>query len=192
MGFFIILIPFVAFAVLMHVAPSIIALFTAAAICLAVIGYDIRRGRTIKMLPAGAALVFIGLGGYIALTSANLDSRTIRIIVDASLLVIALGSLVIRLPFTIQYAREQVEPDVIASPAFRNTNYILTLAWTVAFMAMLLADILAIYAPQLPLWIGFAIAFAARNSAVYFTKWYSSHRRKRFAIAQTAAASTES
>jgi hypothetical protein len=42
---------------------------------------------------------------------------------------------------------------------------------------MLLADIAVIYAPGLPLWAGVGIAFAARNCAVYFTKWYPAHRR---------------
>jgi hypothetical protein len=27
------------------------------------------------------------------------------------------------------------------------------------------------------LWFGIAIAFAARNSALYFTKWYPDYRR---------------
>jgi hypothetical protein len=44
-----------------------------------------------------------------------------------------------------------------------------------------MANILLIYVPGLPLWSGLAIAFAARNSALYFTKWYSEHRRAKFA-----------
>jgi hypothetical protein len=34
-----------------------------------------------------------------------------------------------------------------------------------------------IYVPGLPLWSGLAIAFAARNTAIYFTKWYPEYRR---------------
>jgi hypothetical protein len=38
---------------------------------------------------------------------------------------------------------------------------------------MLVADIFMIYFPHLPLWLGVAAIFAARNAAVTFTKWYS-------------------
>jgi hypothetical protein len=37
-----------------------------------------------------------------------------------------------------------------------------------------------IYVPNLPLWIGLGIAFAARNCAVYFTKWYPQYRRAKY------------
>jgi hypothetical protein len=40
-----------------------------------------------------------------------------------------------------------------------------------------MANLLLIYIPGLPLWSGIAIAFAARNSALVFTKWYPEYRR---------------
>ena len=43
---------------------------------------------------------------------------------------------------------------------------------------MVIANVLMIYVPGLPLWSGLAIAFAARNSAAVFTKWYPRHRGK--------------
>ena len=42
---------------------------------------------------------------------------------------------------------------------------------------MLLADALIIYLPSLPVWVGAGMAFAARNGAVYFTKWYPQYPR---------------
>jgi len=42
---------------------------------------------------------------------------------------------------------------------------------------MAAANLLVIYLPGLPLWSGIALAFAARNSALYFTKWYPEYRR---------------
>jgi hypothetical protein len=38
-----------------------------------------------------------------------------------------------------------------------------------------------IYLPGMPLWSGLAIAFAARNTALYFTAWYPRYRRAKFA-----------
>jgi len=45
---------------------------------------------------------------------------------------------------------------------------------------MMIANVLMIYVPGLPLWSGLLIAFAARNSAVYFTKWYPRYRKAKF------------
>ena len=39
---------------------------------------------------------------------------------------------------------------------------------------------LTIYVPGLPLWSGLVIAFAARNSAAYFTKWYPQYRKAKY------------
>jgi hypothetical protein len=44
-----------------------------------------------------------------------------------------------------------------------------------------------LYVPGLPIWLSLAIAFAARNSALYFTKWYPEYRRTKF-TAQPAQA----
>jgi hypothetical protein len=37
-----------------------------------------------------------------------------------------------------------------------------------------------IYSPGLPLWAGIAIVFAARNTAMYFTKWYPEYRKAKY------------
>ena len=105
-----------------------------------------------------------------------------KLAVDAGMLAIALVSLAIRFPFTLQYAREMVDAETAALPGFLKANYIITWAWT----ARLPADddrptSLMIYVPGLPLWSGLAIAFAARNSALYFTKWYPEYRQAKFA-----------
>jgi hypothetical protein len=37
---------------------------------------------------------------------------------------------------------------------------------------MLASNIVLLYVPGLPIWSGIAVALAARNSAIYFTRWY--------------------
>ena len=44
-------------------------------------------------------------------------------------------------------------------------------------LLMLLANAAILYVPGLPIWLGLAVAFAARNSAVYFTRWYPARVR---------------
>jgi hypothetical protein len=178
---FLILAPYGAFTTLMLVASAAVSLFASAVICLMVIACDIRRGRSIKVLGAGSAILFAALGLYLALVDSSLSSPAVKLTVDAGVLAISLASLAIRQPFTLQYAREMVDAETAKLPGFLRANYVITWAWTAAFLLMLMANVLMIYVPGLPLWSGLTIAFAARNTAVYFTKWYPKHRREKLA-----------
>jgi hypothetical protein len=185
---FLLLAPFGAFGLLLLVTSAAVSLFAAAALCLAVVVYDLSRGGSVKILMAGAVIVFGALGCYITLVDGNWSGVAVRLAVDSGVLAIALLSIAIRVPFTLQYARERVDRETTLLPGFTRANYIITWAWTGAFVLMLVADLLMIYLPGLPLWIGLGIAFAARNSAVYFTKWYPKHRQAKYG--QPAAAAT--
>jgi hypothetical protein len=177
MTIFLILAPYGAFAILMVLTSATVSLFVSAAICLAVIAYDAIDGRSIKLLGAGSAVIFIALGIYISLIDSGLSSAQVKLTVDAGMLAISLGSIVMRRPFTLQYAREAVDPDMARRPEFLKANYVVSSAWALAFVLMMMANLLLIYIPGLPLWSGIAIAFAARNSALVFTKWYPEYRR---------------
>jgi hypothetical protein len=178
MTIFLILAPYGAFAILMALTSATVSLFVSAAICVAVIGYDAVGGRSIKLLGAGSAVLFIGLGVYISLIDASWSSAQVKLTIDSGILAISLGSLIMRRPFTLQYAREAVDAETAQRPEFLKANYVISSAWALAFVLMILANLLLIYIPGLPLWSGIAIAFAARNSALYFTKWYPQYRRK--------------
>ena len=187
MTLFLILAPFGAFATLMLVASPTVSLFAAAAVALGIVAWDLVRGGSLKLLAAGSLLLFTALGCYLTLVDGNWSGIAVRVAVDGGVLAIALLSLAIRLPFTLQYAREAVDSETMNRPGFVAANDILTMVWIAAFVMMLVADILMIYAPSLPLWVGVAIAFAARNGALYFTKWYPQYRRETYG-GQTAAA----
>jgi hypothetical protein len=178
---FLILAPYGAFATLMLVTSAAVSLFASAAICLMVMAYDAFRGRSIKMLGAGSVILFAALGACITLVDTSLSSSAVKLTVDAGVLAISLASLAIRQPFTLQYAREMVDAETATLPGFLKANYIITWAWTAAFLLMMIANVLMIYVPGLPLWSGLVIAFAARNSAVYFTKWYPEYRKAKYA-----------
>jgi hypothetical protein len=64
-------------------------------------------------------------------------------------------------------------------PGFMRSNYIITGVWTASMLLMLLANAAILYVPGLPIWLGLAVAFAARNSAVYFTRWYPARIRQK-------------
>ena len=180
MAIFVILAPYGAFTALMLVTSATASLFAAAAIGLMVVASDVLRGRSIKLLGAGSVLLFAALGGYFTLVDAGLSGSAVKLAVDVGVLAISLGSLAIRRPFTLQYAREMVDAETAALPGFLTANYVITWAWAAAFLLMLMANLLMIYLPGLPFWAGLAIAFAARNTAIYFTRWYPQHRQAKF------------
>lgn len=181
MMIFLILLPFGVFSLLMLVSSAETALFAAAVTGLAVIVHDLVRGRQLKMLGAGSVLLFLGLGFYLALVDSSLSASAIKLAVDAGVLAISLTSIAIRKPFTLQYAREVVDAKTLELPGFLKANYIIAWAWSACFVLMMTGNILMIYLPGLPLWAGLAIAFAARSTAVYFTKWYPHYQRAKFA-----------
>jgi hypothetical protein len=178
MAVLLILAPFGAFTLLMLVSSAAVSLFVAAAICLFVIALDAARGRSIKILGAGSTLVFI---------DPSLSGSAVKIAVDGGVLLITLGSMLLRHPFTLQYALEGVPSETAAIPGFLRANYVITGAWALATILMMAGNLVMIYVPGLPFWTGLAVAFAARNSALYFTRWYPDYRKAKDALVQTGA-----
>ena len=180
MTIFLILAPFGAFALLMLVTSAQISLFASAAICLAVIGIDVYRGRSIKVLGAGCVVLFAGLGAYVTLVDPNLNHSAVKLTIDVGVLAISLVSLIIGKPFILQYALEEVDAETAKLPGFKKAVYLITWAWNAAFVLMIIGNVLTIYVPGLPLWSSLVIAFAARNSAAYFTTWYPQYRKAKY------------
>jgi hypothetical protein len=187
MTIFLILAPYGAFALLMMVTSAAVSLFSAVAICLAVIVFDVARGRSVKILGAGSVVVFAAVGGYVALIDPAIGTPAVKFAVDTGIFLVSLLSIVVRHPFTLQYALEEVDAETARLPGFMRANYLITSAWTGAALLMMIGNILLLYVPSLPLWSGLLIAFAARNSAVYFTKWYPQYRKAKYATAPVGA-----
>ena len=190
MTIFLILAPYGAFASLMLLTSAKVSAFAAAAICLAVIALDFVRGRSLKWLGAGSAILFAGVGLYLALIDPGLGKPGVKLAVDTGIFAISLISMLIRRPFTLQYAIEAVPAETAGLPGFLRANYIITAAWTAAALVMMASNLAMLYVPGLPIWSGLAIAFAARNSAIYFTKWYPQYRRVKDGTAPAAALPT--
>ena len=183
MTIFMILAPYGAFTALMLVMSTTVSLVAGAFACVATIAFDAWRGRSLKILAAGSAVLFAGIAAWLNLIDPNVSDKAVKLTVDIGIFAISFGSMLVRYPFTMQYALESVPAEIAAMPGFSRANYIITGAWTAAALLMMLANAAILYVPGLPIWIGLAVAFAARNSAVFFTKWYSTHRRTKHALA---------
>src|SRR5215813_1581576 len=134
MAVLLILAPYGAFTLLMLVASATLSVFVAAAICLA------------------------GIGSYLILIDGSVSASAVKLAVDGGILLIALGSMLLRYPFTLQYALEEVPAETAGIPGFLRANYVITGAWAMAAVLMMAGNLAMIYVPGLPFWSGLAIA----------------------------------
>ena len=179
MAIFLILAPYGAYTFLMLVTSATVSVFAASAICLTTIAIDVVRGRSVKTLAAGSAVVFAAIGLYLALLDPQLGTLGVKLSVDIGIFVISLGSMLIRRPFTLQYAVESVPAETAAMPGFLFANYVITGAWTAAALLMAAANLVLLYVPGLPLWSSLGVAIAARHSAIYLTKRYNENSQRK-------------
>jgi hypothetical protein len=170
--------PFILFAIVERLAGVTAGLLCGTGASLVLIIRDaISSYRKVKVLEIGTVLVFAGLALYNLATGAVWSMVGVRLRVDLGLLMIVLVSLAIQLPFTLQYAREQVAQDLWKSPEFVRTNYVITSVWAAAFALLVAADLMMLYIPTLPLRVGIWTTIAAIVGAMKFTQWYPERAR---------------
>lgn len=172
MLFFLILSPYMAFTATAYVASLTTSVAVAALVSLAINLADQLRGRAPKAVGLTSTVMFAGLATYFALARTEWSGLEIRLALDLGIFAVAVISIALRRPFTMQYARETTDEATQREPSFVQVNYVLTAVWAAAMAAMMAIDILALYLPWLPLWAGLALTFVLRSGAVQFTKWY--------------------
>jgi hypothetical protein len=172
MLFFLILSPYMAFTATAYVASLTASVAVATLVSLAINLADHLRGRAPKAIGLASTAMFAGLAAYFVLAGTELSGLEIRLALDLGIFSVALISIALRRPFTLQYARESVDQVTQHEPTFVQINYVLTWVWAAAMAAMMAIDILALYLPWLPLWAGLVLTFVLRSGAVQFTKWY--------------------
>jgi hypothetical protein len=165
--------PFIVFAAVDRLAGSMAGLIAGAAVSIVILLRDfVTSGRSPKILEVGTALLFSGLALYTFFGVPGWSIMDVRLRVDLGLLVIVLISLAVRRPFTLQYARERVPREIWDSPEFFRTNFTITAVWALAFLAMVVADLILVYKPDMPAKVGIIITIVALVGAFKFTAWY--------------------
>lgn len=174
-------LPFIGFAIVDRLSGAFEALVTGAVISALLLYRDWKIGKLPKVLELGTLVLFTGLAGYSILMSPSWSIWVVRLLVDAGLLAIVLISMAIGLPFTLQYARETVDPRFWGTPQFRRTNYIITAVWALAFMVMVGADLLLLYVPHVSPRLGILLTIVALVIAIKFTNTYPKRLKARAA-----------
>jgi hypothetical protein len=165
--------PFVTFAILNRFVGMTggLVLGTLVALALVIYGVVVKK-QSAKILEVGTLFLFLGLTLYTGILTATWSAVVVRLCVDGGLLAIVLFSLLIRKPFTMQYARETVAPEFWDSSQFIHTNYVITGAWACAFLAIVAFDVVMVVVPKIPLQAGIAVAVVALLAAMRFSSWY--------------------
>jgi hypothetical protein len=173
MGILLAFAPFIVFALVDRIASPTAGLIAGALVSAALLLRDLLTpGRAAKILEVGTVVLFGGLALYAVFGGAALSVIGVRLLVDSGLLLIVLGSIAVRQPFTLQYAREQIAPELWDNPKFIRTNYIITGVWALAFVVMVVAELALLYVPGLPRRVGVIAIVVALIGAVKFTGWY--------------------
>lgn len=171
--------PFISFAVVDRLVGSFAGLIAGAIVALLLLGREtLIQKRSPKILDVGTAVLFGGLLLYFVVAKPAWSVIAVRFCVDSGLLVIVLVSLMLKKPFTLQYAREQVSPALWDLPEFHRTNYIISSVWALAFAVMVLAEATILLAPQVPRRLGVFAIIIALVGAVKFTGWYPEQVRR--------------
>jgi hypothetical protein len=182
------LAPFIAFFVLARWIGATAGLWAAAAIAAALLLRARLRGQAeVKVLEAGAAVLFVGLAVVASFLRPDWSVFAVRVFVDLGLVAITLGSILIGRPFTLQYAREQAPPERWTHPLFLAANRRISAVWALAFIVETVCGAAIAWAPGIPAWLPVAANVLALAGAVAFTVEYPKRLRSRHALAQLSA-----
>jgi hypothetical protein len=167
------LTPFIAFGIIDRIVNTPAGLIAGAVLALLLICRDwLFLKRQIKLLEVGTVILFVILTIYAMRASAAWTVWAVRLRIDAGLVIIILVSMAIRKPFTLQYAREQIPPELWNHPEFVRANYVISIVWTVALTALVLVDLAMVYVPSLPQAAGVVVTLITLAMAARFTTWY--------------------
>ncbi|MFE3452642.1 hypothetical protein ACFXJ8_27330 [Nonomuraea sp. NPDC059194] len=161
-----------------------VVLALAVSLLLVVAGRVVRPGSSWKLLEVSDVVFFAALTAVGAAASPG-TRRWLETyageVSNLALVLIAFGSMAVRMPFTLQYARERVDREHWDSPGFVRANYVITGVWGLAFLVAAIAGgygDLVLNDPD-NLWTGWIIQIAAIVGAVRFTEWYPNVVRAR-------------
>lgn len=156
-----------------------------------------RRGSSIKLLEVFDLTYF----GAMALLALFASTGTIDWLenwggemTNIALVAFSLGSILIRQPFTLQYAKEEAPKEFWKEPLFLHINYAITWSWVFGFGVAAVAGFYgdAVLNNSGNFWTGWIIQLAGTIFALSFTEFYPDYARDRAAQKRGEAVSPQS
>ena len=168
---------FIAFAIASALGHSEVGLLAGALIAGSFVVRDwVSPAQRMKLLDIGTFVLFGALAIFVWASGVVLSIAVVRLCVDTGLLLIVLTTILIGKPFTMDYAKQSVDPTLWRSATFIRNNQVIALAWAGAFAAIVLADI-ALWRGSIPTRAVGLIIAGSVYAAMRFTEWYSRHTR---------------
>jgi hypothetical protein len=95
-------------------------------------------------------------------------------VANIALVVIVLGSILLRRPFTLPYAREDTPPEYWGTPEFMRVNYLIAWVWAAAFIVQAASGFYgdAVLGDNTNIWTGWIVQTLPVIIAAQFTFWY--------------------
>src|SRR6185437_7960439 len=127
--------PFILFALLSRLSVDL-ALWVAFAAAFVVTIRDFVESPSLRLLDAGSLVLFALLALGRGFLDPSLSLSMVHFIAELALFVLLGGSVLLRHPFSIDYAR--LDPREAGWPPalFRKVNYLVSSIWAAAFLAM--------------------------------------------------------
>jgi hypothetical protein len=137
---------------------------------------DLRKG----MLLSWANLVMFG--GFLAIIGV-LGLQWIvpfmSILIYGTLTTVTIASMLAGRPFTLQYAREMVDPALWERPAFIQVNLLMTGVWGGVFAVNLSLSAVAANSPGFIGCLAQNLTYGMLALGILFTLWYPAHLKKK-------------
>jgi len=176
--------PWIALAILEGPGRLTLAVAVGLSIAVAFLAVDKLLGHSTKIL-AVVDVVAFGVFLVVVLTASPATLEWLELwfgeLANILLVLVVAGSMVARVPFTIQYAKEQTDPAYWDSPVFLRINYLITGVWGLSFLVSAIAGFYGdlVLHDSNNVWTGWIIQVAATLVAVQFTVWYPDYATAR-------------
>ena|SRR5579871_2343893 len=133
---------------------------------------DFAQEPVLRLLDMGSLVLFGLMALYAGFIHPGITIQLTRFVVDIGFCVLALLSILLRNPLTLQYAREQVANEIWKSRPFLLTNYGLTALWMLCFAVMASGDAFADMHKNLPVSLDAALCLVMIAAALIVTARY--------------------
>jgi hypothetical protein len=182
-GIVITFVPWILYWVICGPSTWRIAAFVAFAAAVILMIPSFERGRP-KIMELGTVAFFLIIG-LLSLFVDRQDARWLedwsQVISSGALALIALGSLAIGRPFTLEYAKDHTPKEMWTKPGFIHVNQVLTAVWGIVFVISAVLGVIAetsVSTGDGRDWLNWIIPMILIVGAIRFTSWYPAYYRR--------------
>ncbi|MDD5085048.1 MAG: hypothetical protein PHE61_03265 [Candidatus Omnitrophica bacterium] len=137
----------------------------------------IARKQVPKALQLGALFFFLASMLIVLFVDFHTFRHWVNLASALTLLSITFFSIIIRKPFTLQFAREMAPKDKWGTPEFLRANYVITWVWVGVFTIKTAFAMLRLAVPSVPVWATVSASLCVFFAALKFTFWYKNNSK---------------